>query len=127
MVQTIIGLNYIPLDLATSKLFVFVDGFFANNADLSSQLGYLIVIGNEESKDFEFKLRGNIIHWSSTKSKRVTRSVLASEILAMSEGVDKGFVLAATSSRILSQLNLPPIPLDPYSTLATRNTRRNRQ
>jgi hypothetical protein len=30
------GLLYIPLDLATAKLFVFVDGLFANNKDLSS-------------------------------------------------------------------------------------------
>jgi hypothetical protein len=30
------GLTYIPIDLSTAKLFVFVDGSFANNKDLSS-------------------------------------------------------------------------------------------
>jgi hypothetical protein len=30
------GLTYVPLKLATAKLFVFVDGSFANNKDLSS-------------------------------------------------------------------------------------------
>jgi hypothetical protein len=30
------GITYIPLELATAKLFVFVDGLFVNNKDLSS-------------------------------------------------------------------------------------------
>jgi hypothetical protein len=30
------GITYILLELATAKLFVFVDGLFANNKDLSS-------------------------------------------------------------------------------------------
>ena len=29
------GLIYIPLDISTAKLFVFVDGLFANNKDFS--------------------------------------------------------------------------------------------
>ncbi|KAF1937732.1 hypothetical protein EJ02DRAFT_324136, partial [Clathrospora elynae] len=86
------GLQYVPLDLATAKLIVFTDGSFANNQDLSSQLGYLIVLANEDAHsrqdthsypgsypDGTFNIRGNVVHWSSTKCKRVTRSVLASE------------------------------------------------
>ncbi|KAM4065967.1 HHT1, Histones H3 and H4 [Hirsutella rhossiliensis] len=34
------GLTYKPIDLATAKLMVFTDGSFANNKDLSSQLGF---------------------------------------------------------------------------------------
>ena len=30
------GITYVPLDLSTAKLYVFVDGSFANNKDLSS-------------------------------------------------------------------------------------------
>ena len=37
-----------PLDLTRTKLFVFVDGFFANNKDFSSQIGYEIILGNKE-------------------------------------------------------------------------------
>ena len=48
------GLHFIPLDLSTAKLFIFVDGSFANNSDLSSQIGYLVVLGNETHKDGEF-------------------------------------------------------------------------
>jgi hypothetical protein len=36
----------------------------------------------------EFTIKGNLIHYSSTKSKRVTRSVLASEIYGMVGGVN---------------------------------------
>ena len=75
------GLTYIPLDLSKVKLFVFVDGAFANNKDLSSQIGYTIIMANEAMEnDNEFTIVGNVIHWSSVKSKRVTRSVLASKI-----------------------------------------------
>ena len=41
------GLHYIPIDIATAKLYVFVDGSFANNKDLSSQIGFVIMLSNE--------------------------------------------------------------------------------
>ena len=42
------GLHFCSLDLSSAKLFVFVDGSFAMNKDLSSQIGYVAVLGNEE-------------------------------------------------------------------------------
>lgn len=86
------GIKYIDLNLHEAALFVFVDGAFTNNKDLSSQIGYIIYLANEKniSSDYPaFKIRGNIIHWSPTKCKRITRSVLASEIYGMA----RGFVL----------------------------------
>ena len=56
------GLNYVPLDLSTAKLFVFVNGLFANNRDLSSQIGYIIAIANETIGIEEFTVHGNIIY-----------------------------------------------------------------
>lgn len=113
------GLKYIPLDLSTAKLFVFVDGSFANNKDLSSQIGYIIAIANETTGTEEFTIRGNVVHWSSTKSKRVTRSVLASEIYGMVGGVDMAFAITSTLNMIMDQLSLPVIPMivctDSYS------------
>jgi hypothetical protein len=116
------GLSYVPLDLATAKLFVFVDGSFANNKDLSSQLGFLIILANESANENEFNefaIRGNLIHWSSTKSKRVTRSVLASEIYGMVSGVDMAIALGTTIKLITDRLELPAIPIiactDSYS------------
>ncbi|KAM4056999.1 polyprotein [Hirsutella rhossiliensis] len=113
------GLRYVPLAFSTAKLMVFTDGSFANNKDLSSQLGFVIVLANEEQSPADFTIRGNVLHWSSTKSKRVTRSVLASEIYGMVNGFDMAIVIATTLQAIVKQLDLPPTPLivctDSYS------------
>ena len=105
------GLTYIPLDIDSMRLFVFVDGSFANNRDLSSQIGYVIVLANEEAGNDSFTINGNILHWSSTKCKRVTRSILASEIYAMSNGVDVTVAINTTICNIVAQLGVPSIPV----------------
>jgi hypothetical protein len=104
------GLTYVDLDLLSAKLYVFVDGSFANNKDLSSQIGFELILANETIGDDEFTIYGNLIHWSSTKSKRITRSVLASEIYGMVAGTDIGFAIGSTLKMITEQLNLPTIP-----------------
>ncbi|KAJ5138853.1 uncharacterized protein N7515_003701 [Penicillium bovifimosum] len=57
------GLHFLPLDLSAVRIFVFVDGSFANNRDLTSQLGFAIILANEEMRSDEgtFKIRGNLI------------------------------------------------------------------
>lgn len=113
------GLTYIPLDLKTAKIFLFVDASFANNKDFSSRIGYEVIIANESMRSDNFLIRGNLTHWSSTKSKRMTRSVLASEICGMSIGADMAIALTATTENILKQLKLSPLPVvvctDSYS------------
>ena len=100
------GIRTIRLNLAIAKLYVFVDGSFANNADLTSQIGFVIVLGTEKRPENEnaFELTGNLIHWSSTKCKRITRSVLASEIYGMSSGFDYGYVISTTIATIVNRL-----------------------
>lgn len=126
------SLTYVPIDLATAKLFVFTDGSFANNHDLSSQIGYIVLLANIIRKhsvkgDYNtashtttsMTIRGNILHWSSVKCKRVTRSVLASEIYGLVSGFDQGYALVSTLNVIADRLHLPRIPLsictDSYS------------
>ncbi|KYK57237.1 hypothetical protein DCS_04244 [Drechmeria coniospora] len=114
------GLRFLPLAITDLKMFIFADGSFANNQDLTSQIGYIIVLANEiEHTDEQFKIQGNIIHWSSTKCKRVTRSVLASEIYGTVSALDMGYVLTQTVNTIVSRLQIPTIPLimctDSYS------------
>ncbi|KAI1001022.1 hypothetical protein K3495_g7180 [Podosphaera aphanis] len=105
------GLKNIVLSISSAKLFVFVDGSFANNTDLSSQIGFVIVLANEEpQEDYKFTLKGNIVHYSSNKAKRVTRSVLASEILGMVAGADIAYAISTTLKMITDQLKLPLIP-----------------
>ncbi|KAF1934823.1 hypothetical protein EJ02DRAFT_460893, partial [Clathrospora elynae] len=106
------GLRYIPVDLINAKLMVFVDGSFANNSDLSSQLGFILMLVNKSTNaDSTFTIRSNVIHYSSTKCKRVTRSVLASEIYGMVNGFDIGIAIATTLRMITERLGLAAVPL----------------
>ena len=93
------GLRFVRLDPTNLKLLVFTDASFANNKDLSSQIGYVLVLADASG-------HANIIHWSSIKCKRVTRSVLASELYGMTHGFDMGASIKSTIDRIL-QINLP--------------------
>ena len=114
------GLTYILIDLSTAKLFVFVDGSFTNNKDLSSQLGFEIILVNESTRDNNtFAIQGNLIYQSSTKSKRVTCNVLASEIYSIVGGVDIAIAIGNTLDMIADQLGISTIPIivctDSYS------------
>ncbi|KAF2726445.1 hypothetical protein EJ04DRAFT_571271 [Polyplosphaeria fusca] len=107
------GLTYIPLRLDRAKLFIFTDGSFANNKDLSSQLGFVIILAEElhtETRN-DFQIKGNIVHWNSIKCKRVTRSVLASELYGMVGGFDIAIALSTTIRQIVQNINIPPIPM----------------
>ena len=95
------GLHFVKLDISTLKLIIFTDSSFANNLNLSSQIGYVVVLADATNK-------ANILHWSSIKCKRVTRSVLASELYAMAYGFDAGSVMKSTVERIMK---IPILPL----------------
>jgi hypothetical protein len=77
---------------------VFTDASFANNKDLSSQIGYILVLADGCR-------RANILYWSSIKCKRVTRSVLASELYRIAHGFDMGTSVKSTIDKAL-QINL---------------------
>jgi hypothetical protein len=93
------GLHFVKLEKESLKLLVFTDASFANNKDLSSQIGYILVLADASGN-------ANILHWSSIKCKRVTRSVLASELYAMVHGFDIGASIKATIEKILN-IDLP--------------------
>ncbi|KAF1937344.1 hypothetical protein EJ02DRAFT_477004 [Clathrospora elynae] len=116
------GLQYVPLNLATAKLIVFTDSSFANNQDLSLQLGYLIVLANKDTHrnpDSMFNIRGNMVYWSLTKCKQVTQSILASKTYGMVSGVNIAIAILTTLKMITERLGLPSILLivctDSYS------------
>jgi len=93
------GLKFIKLDIKTLQLLVFTDVSFTNNKDLSLQIGYIIILADATKK-------ANIIHWSSVKCKRVTWSVLVSELYSMAYGFDIGVAIKSTVDKIL-QINFP--------------------
>ncbi|KAI0993477.1 hypothetical protein K3495_g14708 [Podosphaera aphanis] len=95
-----------------TKLYVFVDGSFAGNKDLSSQIGFVLVLANEiENNGKTFLVKGNILHGTSIKCKRDTRSVLASEIYGMVSGIDISITVKTTLDKIVNNLNLPQISI----------------
>jgi hypothetical protein len=90
----------VPLDISSLSLLVFTNASFANNNDLSSQIGFIIIFTDQNQSV-------NILHWSSIKCKQVTRSVLASELYALAHGFDIGAVIKSTIQRILQLEQLP--------------------
>jgi hypothetical protein len=96
--------------LVSAKLFVFVNGSFANNLDLNSQIKYVIVLGNKTLKDRKFGLSSNILYWSSTKYKKVTCAILVSEFYSIITRINIVISISITLQIIAKQLNLVLIP-----------------
>jgi hypothetical protein len=105
------GLTYILLNVLTAKLFVFVDRSFANNKDYNFQIKYEIIFANEIIKNDEFTINGNLIHWSSTKNKKVTKSILTLEIYGMVGEINMSFTIGFTLTMIIKQLGFLTIPI----------------
>ena len=78
------------------RLVVFSDASFANNPDLSTQLGYVVVLADGTG-------RSNILHFSSYKSKRVVRSVLAGETHAFADAFDVAFTMRHELRRLIGK------------------------
>jgi hypothetical protein len=78
---------------------VFTNALFANNKDFSLQIGYILVLVDIINK-------ANIMHWSSIKCKRITRSVLASKLYIIAHGFNIGAAIKSTVEQLL-QIELP--------------------
>ena len=103
--QNSIALKFVELELQTVRLVAFTDSSFANNQDCSSQIGFVIIL-------LDHKNRANIVYWQSVKCRRVTRSVLATELYALSLGFDAAASIKVTLDQILSvPRNNKKIPL----------------
>ena len=92
------GLKFVKLNVNILQLLVFTDASFTNNKNLSLQIGYIFVLADTSNK-------ANIVHWSSTKCKKVTKNVLASELYSMAHGFDIGTAIKSTLDKVL-QANL---------------------
>ena len=97
------GLRYVALGERV-RVAAFVDGSFADNADLSSQLGLVVALMDENDA-------ANIIHYTTGKAKRVTRSVLAAELYAMAGGFDAASSMRPTIAEIMGK----KVPLTIYT------------
>ncbi len=78
-----------------------MDVSFANNKDLSSQIVYILILADASNK-------ANIVHWSSTKCKKVTRNILTSKLYGIAHSFNVGAKIKSTLDKVL-QVNLPLI------------------
>ena len=76
------------LDLTTTKVAAFSDASFNNLDNGGSQGGHVVFLCDNKGACMP-------VAWSSNKVKRVVRSTLAAETLALTEGADTAFFVAA--------------------------------
>ena len=81
-------------DLTSAKIKVFADAALGNLSEGGSQGAYLIFIVDKFDNCA-------LLSWSSTRVKRVARSILTGETLALCEAVDKAMVINSLISDIL--------------------------
>ena len=85
----------VKLDESSLRMIAFCDASFANNRDMSSQIGFVIVLADKYNN-------ANIIHWQSVKCRRVTRSVLASELYGFAFAFDTAATLKSTAEQLFT-------------------------
>lgn len=90
------GLQYIKLTSGKFQLRAYADASFASNDDMTSQLGYLILLCDEDNNC-------NIIEFVSKKSKRVVRSIMGGELYAFTDAFDAAFILVQDLRRGMNQ------------------------
>ena len=71
-----------------------MDASFANNKDLLSQIGFIIVL-TDYNQDI------NILHWSLIKYKQVTCSILAFKLYALAHSFNIAAIIKVTIQKIL--------------------------
>lgn len=88
------GLRYKKLDMDTIRLVVVTDACFENAQRMKTQLGYAIMlvdaIGTEK-----------LVHFGSNRFRRVTRSVVASEVHVLVFGFYFAYVIGYMVLEIL--------------------------
>ena len=89
------------------EITLYSDASFGNLHDGGSQGGYFIALRGKDGKI-------NPITWQSRRLKRVTKSTLASETLALSEGIDHAYSIAMLFGEMLNNDCNKTIPIRCY-------------
>lgn len=98
------GLNFVPLDLDSIVMDVFVDAGFGASLDSSFQLGLIIT-------EIVKNVYVDVVHYGSLKSKRIMKSVLAPELFGMVHGFNIPSIIRLTFNAMLDKV----IPLHVYT------------
>lgn len=84
------------------KLVMFSDSSVGNLPDGGTQGGHLIMLMGEAGRFLP-------ICWQSKRIRRVVRSTIAGETLALEDGIDSAVFLATLYSELCTQNNLPTV------------------
>ena len=95
-IQNQISLQIPVLNIDTLRIIGYSDSSFANNRDLSSQLGHICFLGDDSGAVAP-------ISFKSYKARRVTRSAMSSEVIAFSDLFDVAITFAEELGNILSK------------------------
>lgn len=79
MTSTELCPNFPCLNIDFLEIRVYADSSIENNADKSSQLGYVVFVVDKDDNCA-------LLAWCWKKSRRITRSVLSAELFALSAG-----------------------------------------
>ena len=71
-----------------ARLFLFSDATLASNEDGGSQSAYVLYQVSQDHKTTSHVWNCSLLDWQSKKIRRITRSTIASETLAMTEALD---------------------------------------
>ena len=91
-------LKFVPVNFKSARIVCFADASFANLQSGASQGGFIIFV---ESENRCFPL-----FWQSKKLKRVVKSTLSAETMALMEGAEHCFLLKSIIKEIFN-INLP--------------------
>lgn len=91
-----VGLNFVPLDQDSVRLVLFTDASFANAKDWKSQIGFVLIAVDKD-------MNANIVHYGSSRCKRVARSVMAAEIHGLTYGWDNAYIGKTMLEEILGK------------------------
>lgn len=90
------GLRYKPLNIDTIHMRVYADASLRSNDDLSSQLGYLVLLCDKDN-------RCHILDYGSKKSRRVVRSIMGGELYALTDAFDISRTLSIDVSKAIGK------------------------
>ncbi len=87
-------LKFIQLDPSSVRIAVHANASFGNADNYASQIAFVMCLVDKHD-------RANVVHYGSQKCKRVTRSVMASELHALSYDFDQAFMVKTILDQVL--------------------------
>lgn len=89
-------LKYVKLDLELPRIILLTDASFGNALEGSSQTAFTIPMADGSNSD-------NILHYESKKCRRITRCVMAAELLALVTRYDQAFAVKSLMKELLGR------------------------